>query len=815
MKYKFTYPLLFLLFLASMIQGQTRKQYIKAAEESYAQENFYAAVKYYEEVLDFDSTDTDIWYKYAMAASKLNALSLAEGAFNEVMKMDEKNAYPLANYEMATVKKRMGKYGEAIGYFQKAMRDTSLNAPKIKEECDKEIMSCEWAVEVIANPDTNIEIEHFGEGINTPFSEFGAISKQDDLFYTSYSFVHENDDHNPVRQYNKVLLSKEGQPGQFWEDINSSTRHTAHTTFTKNDSTVFFTYCDYVSEAEIRCQIYKRTLDSLGSWSKPEKLKDSINVEGFNNTEPQVSTMNDEGEEWLFFVSNRPGGKGGEDIYYALINPDGTLGAPVNFEEINTEGDDLTPFYHTKSQTLYFSNNSRQGLGGHDIYKTKKTEDGWGEIEHTGYPLNSSLDDYHYKLSPGGAMALMSSNRLGSTYLEKEKESCCHDIYRVESILTEFLALTFDAWTKEPLEGVTVTMRRISSPKMDPETITNKNGNDFNFAPERRHVYVFTADRDGYHPYTDTLYLDRAPLADELSITKEMYLEPTEVNLTVLTFDDYTKQGLIGTTVQLFEYDGKDRVLIEEKVNENGNDFAFKLKPGKSYIIRGSKSGYEHDLDTIPFIDPTVKENRSIEKELYLTPLIVAKFLPILLYFDNDEPDKNTWATTTEKDYLETWDDYYGRKNTYLDEFGRGLSQQKKFLVNQRLEGFFEREVKSGGEALKVFTDLLYEFLNQGNSLEIVLRGFTSPRARSDYNEKLSQRRIVSVRNHFEEYNGGILKPFLDDGRLKILEKPYGESKAKSDVSDKLNDARNSIYGVPASLERRVEIIDVKQADDL
>ncbi|MEZ4980164.1 MAG: hypothetical protein R2769_00965 [Saprospiraceae bacterium] len=109
----------------------------------------------------------------------------------------------------------------------------------------------------------------------------------------------------------------------------------------------------------------------------------------------------------------------------------------------------------------------------------------------------------------------------------------------------------------------------------------------------------------------------------------------------------------------------------------------------------------------------------------------------------------------------------------------------------------------------------MYEFLNQGNSLEIVLRGFTSPRARSDYNEKLSQRRIVSVRNHFEEYNGGILKPFLDDGRLKILEKPYGESKAKSDVSDKLNDARNSIYGVPASLERRVEIIDVKQADDL
>ncbi|MCB0661743.1 MAG: hypothetical protein KDC24_03300 [Saprospiraceae bacterium] len=815
MKYQKFIPLLFLLFLTTLTIGQTRKQYLKAAEEAYNQESYYAALKYYEEALDFDSLQTDVWYQYGMAASKFNALSLAEKAFKEVKNLDEANKFPMTNVELAQILKKKGNYGDAIGYFQNALADSSIVDPGVKEECQNEITYCEWALEVVANPDTNIEIDHYGEGINTPFSEFGAISKQEDMFYTSYSFVHENDDHIPVRQYNKILLSKDGQPGQLWEDINSNTRHTAHTTFTSNDSTVFFTYCDYISDAEIRCDIYKRTLDSLGSWSKPEKLPDSINVAGFTNTEPQVSKMTEEGEEWLFFVSNRPGGKGGKDIYYSVINPDGSLAPPVNLEAINTEGDDLTPFFHYRTQTFYFSNDTRKGLGGFDIFKTVKTEDGWGEIEHTGYPLNSSLDDLHYKLSPGGARALMASNRLGSTFLEKEKESCCHDIYRVESILVEFLALTFDDWTKEPLEGVTVTLQRISRPKSDPETQFNPNGNDFPFAPERRHVYVVTADRDGYHPYRDTLYLDREPLLDEVSIVKEIYMEPTTVDLTVLTFDDYTKQGLIDATVQLFEYDGTNRTLVEEKVNPIGNDFSFKLKPGKSYIIRGSKSGYEHDLDTIPFIDPTVKENRSIERELYLNPLIIAKFLPILLYFDNDEPDNNTWATTTDKHYLETWETYYARKERFLDEFGRGLSQQKKFLVTQRLDGFFEREVKSGGEALQTFTDLLYEFLKQGNSLEIVLRGFTSPRAASDYNEKLSQRRIVSVRNHFENYKDGLLKPFLEDGRLKILEKPYGESKAKNDVSDKLDDVRNSIYGVPASLERRVEIIDVKQADDL
>ena len=78
----------------------------------------------------------------------------------------------------------------------------------------------------------------------------------------------------------------------------------------------------------------------------------------------------------------------------------------------------------------------------------------------------------------------------------------------------------------------------------------------------------------------------------------------------------------------------------------------------------------------------------------------------------------------------------------------------------------------------------------------------------------LSKRRIVSVKNHFERHSGGILSEFIRSGKLVILERPYGETQSNSDVSDKLDDARNSIFGVPASLERRVEIIDVKQAED-
>ena len=142
------------------------------------------------------------------------------------------------------------------------------------------------------------------------------------------------------------------------------------------------------------------------------------------------------------------------------------------------------------------------------------------------------------------------------------------------------------------------------------------------------------------------------------------------------------------------------------------------------------------------------------------------------------------------------------------------MQGQMKLFAGERLSGFFEKEVKKGGRDLKTFTNLLHEFLKQGNNLEIVLRGYTSPRAESDYNDMLSKRRIVSVKNHFERYNNGILGEFIRSGKLVILERPYGETQSKSDVSDKMDDVRNSIFGVPASLERRVEIIDVKQAED-
>ena len=93
--------------------------------------------------------------------------------------------------------------------------------------------------------------------------------------------------------------------------------------------------------------------------------------------------------------------------------------------------------------------------------------------------------------------------------------------------------------------------------------------------------------------------------------------------------------------------------------------------------------------------------------------------------------------------------------------------------------------------------------------MEIFVKGYTSPRAKSDYNIHLGKRRISSVKNHFKTYQNKVFQPFLKSGKLIISERSFGETTARSDINDDLNNQRLSIFSPEASLERRVEIVEI------
>jgi outer membrane protein OmpA-like peptidoglycan-associated protein len=134
--------------------------------------------------------------------------------------------------------------------------------------------------------------------------------------------------------------------------------------------------------------------------------------------------------EVLYFVSNRPGGRGGLDIWYTIYDPKrNDYRQPRNAgNKINTPGDEMTPFYDHSTRTLYFSSNGHQGLGGFDIFKSMGELRKWISPVNAGYPLNSSYDDLYFGISKNREDGFLVSNRPSQGSFRNP--SCCDDIYQ-------------------------------------------------------------------------------------------------------------------------------------------------------------------------------------------------------------------------------------------------------------------------------------------------------------------------------------------------------------------------------------------------
>ena len=142
-------------------------------------------------------------------------------------------------------------------------------------------------------------------------------------------------------------------------------------------------------------------------WSMPRRLSEGINTRSWES-QPCVSS---DGRE-LYFVSRR---NGNADIYCSLRNADGTWGEPMNLgEPINTKGTEMAPFLHPDGHTLYFSSDKHIGMGGFDLFMSRRGEDGqWQVPVNLGFPINTQGDEINFFVAADGKTAFVSSQREG------------------------------------------------------------------------------------------------------------------------------------------------------------------------------------------------------------------------------------------------------------------------------------------------------------------------------------------------------------------------------------------------------------------
>lgn len=172
---------------------------------------------------------------------------------------------------------------------------------------------------------------------------------------------------------------------------------------------LFFTGCER-RDGYGRCDLYV-SFRKGDDWSSPKNLGANINTSA-RETQPCISADGNT----LYFVSNRPGGFGKDDIYRSEYNGS-SWQKPVNLgPSINTEASEESPYIHPDAKSLYFISNGHRGMGGKDIFYSKKIDDVWQKPENLGYPINQEGNEYGLYVDLNGNKAYYASDSYGDSY---------------------------------------------------------------------------------------------------------------------------------------------------------------------------------------------------------------------------------------------------------------------------------------------------------------------------------------------------------------------------------------------------------------
>ena len=169
---------------------------------------------------------------------------------------------------------------------------------------------------------------------------------------------------------------------------------------------IYFTVCGF-DRHHSGCDLYFAQRNADGTWSDPASLGDNVNDRAWDS-QPCLSL---DGKE-LFFASKR---NGNADLYHCYCDDDGRWSTPENLGPvINTQGTEMAPFIHPDGKTLYFSSDTHTGMGGYDLFMSRRNEKGeWSEPVNLGYPINTPGDEINFIVAADGHTALVSSIREG------------------------------------------------------------------------------------------------------------------------------------------------------------------------------------------------------------------------------------------------------------------------------------------------------------------------------------------------------------------------------------------------------------------
>jgi outer membrane protein OmpA-like peptidoglycan-associated protein len=432
-----------------------------------------AALRELEKALTLAPNFIDAQIEWANVKNQQGKLAEAELGYEKALGIDSSYETGVF-YSLGIVEFELKKFREAAGHFEQFLQKATKISDKKKSNAGIYLKNSRFAARAIENP-VPYQPVNLGPAINTREAEYLPTPGADGESLTYTAVRNGQEDFYQSKKVNGVW-----QPGVPLTSINTEDNEGAQS-LSADGKFMVFTAC-HRPGGKGSCDLFFAELRN-GKWSTARNLGAPINSSGWES-QPSLSADG----RTLFFAAETRESKNGKEIMVSHLLPNGTWSAPESLgPPINTPGDEQAPFMHADGQTLYFMSNGHPGMGGFDLFLSRRRPDGsWGEPENLGFPVNSEGNEGALAISLDGKTAYFATDVLNvqqeglDAALSQGKEST--DIYSFELPVaarplpvTYVKALVYNEKDKRPLSAL-VEVTDLSTGKTYATAQTEKDG---------------------------------------------------------------------------------------------------------------------------------------------------------------------------------------------------------------------------------------------------------------------------------------------------------------------------------------------------
>ena len=477
----------------SDLKNSQLKQYFKSALRA---NDYYTQIDYLKELVKRDDEKLKYHFRLARAYDQSRDLQNALTEYSKAYYGDQ-DKYAVCLFHMARIMKTREQYKFAKLYLDKFEKENKgkNDGDKYKKLVKAELAGIEMATKADEN-DLETAETHLENEINHANIEFSPFIIDSNNFWfvalVSDSVVFKVDNEEPGAIPKRKVYQAQKSEGE-WKlkgeadiAINAlNDKNIGSFSQSEDGNRIYFTSCKPNWKNQIRCKLFMLRKDDAGTWSEPLELHEEINSNKYTNTHPSVGKSAKPDREIIYFVSDRPGGKGGLDIWYTRYRiSKKRFDKPRNCgTKVNTMGEEMTPSFDNKSYKLYFSSTGWPSYGGLDVQYATGEGSRWnGKAKNAGIEVNSPVDDMYYQIFPNRKDAIVVSNREGSISLKHPH--CCDDLFLLEwknLIRHELTGTITNEETNKPERGVEVRLiiknDEENTEYLADKVITDENGN--------------------------------------------------------------------------------------------------------------------------------------------------------------------------------------------------------------------------------------------------------------------------------------------------------------------------------------------------